>query len=238
MRRRSSIDSTHRSSPQESQWPWGVGTQRLLVGVGWLLWSSHSRRRMVVDLKVVTGMLQMHPLRRATEVSLRFYALPPRRRSLIESEGTRLPAHTIQLRLVNRLMYTKTTKISRETRRCSKITSNRHAFLRKLRRTTPGPHALAARLAAFLKAYRRVADAGPFVETSPLSSCLRKISGSKQPCTKPSKAAKRAVCPLAQRSSQLKASCSARVIICASRRAVLHYTCVQISASGAQLRSV
>jgi len=53
-------------------------------------------RATLVDLKVVTGMLQMHRLRRATEDSKQFHALPRCLASPRLPESARLPAQTTQ----------------------------------------------------------------------------------------------------------------------------------------------
>jgi hypothetical protein len=49
----------------------------------------------LVDLKEVTGMLQMHRLRRAKEDSKQFYPVPPRLNTARLPENTLLPAQTI-----------------------------------------------------------------------------------------------------------------------------------------------
>jgi hypothetical protein len=58
----------------------------------------------LVDLKEVTGMLQMHRLRRAREDSKLFYAVLPRLNTPSLPENTLLPTQTIHSALVNSMI--------------------------------------------------------------------------------------------------------------------------------------
>jgi hypothetical protein len=88
----------YRYSPQ--RWPVqsvSRGVTRI-SGCRWVVLVKVNQRRMLVDFKSSQpGCCKWHRLRRATEVSNCFHALPPRPNGLMEPGYTRLPAQTTRL---------------------------------------------------------------------------------------------------------------------------------------------